>query len=125
MTLSRRSFLHAGAATLGALTAGTASRGPVYAQPRITTIDLTGATLFQGAGANVIAVPGPDGALMIDGGRAANHHEVIPQPLADRSRIRAHHAQVERQHERRLTGTHRHPPSLPVTKQLHVCCLLE
>jgi glyoxylase-like metal-dependent hydrolase (beta-lactamase superfamily II) len=42
------------------------------AQARITTIDLGGATLFQGAGSNVIALPGPDGALMIDGGLAAN-----------------------------------------------------
>jgi glyoxylase-like metal-dependent hydrolase (beta-lactamase superfamily II) len=28
--------------------------------------------LFQGAGGNVIALPGPDGGLMIDGGRAAS-----------------------------------------------------
>ena len=34
--------------------------------------DLGGATLLQGAGCNVIAMPGPDGALMIDGGLAAN-----------------------------------------------------
>jgi cyclase len=40
--------------------------------PRITTTDLGGATLFQGAGCNVIALAGPDGALMIDGGLAAN-----------------------------------------------------
>jgi glyoxylase-like metal-dependent hydrolase (beta-lactamase superfamily II) len=35
-------------------------------------MDLGGATLFQGAGCNVVALPGPDGALMIDGGLAAN-----------------------------------------------------
>jgi glyoxylase-like metal-dependent hydrolase (beta-lactamase superfamily II) len=40
--------------------------------PRIATIDLGGATLLQGAGCNVVAIPGTDGALMIDGGRAAN-----------------------------------------------------
>ena len=34
--------------------------------------DLGGVTLLQGAGCNVIAMPGPDGALMIDGGLAAN-----------------------------------------------------
>jgi glyoxylase-like metal-dependent hydrolase (beta-lactamase superfamily II) len=39
---------------------------------RISTVDLGGATLLQGAGGNVIAIPGPDGALMIDGGLAAN-----------------------------------------------------
>ena len=40
--------------------------------PRISTTDLGGATLLQGAGCNVIAMPGKDGALMIDGGLAAN-----------------------------------------------------
>jgi glyoxylase-like metal-dependent hydrolase (beta-lactamase superfamily II) len=40
--------------------------------PRISTTDLGGVTLLQGAGCNVIAMPGPEGALMIDGGLAAN-----------------------------------------------------
>jgi len=38
----------------------------------ITTTDLGGLALLQGAGCNVIAVPGDDGALMVDGGLAAN-----------------------------------------------------
>ena len=42
------------------------------AQARITTIDLGGATLFQGAGCNVVAIAGPEGALIIDGGLAVN-----------------------------------------------------
>jgi len=42
------------------------------ATPRITTTDLGGATLIQGAGCNVIAMPGESGALMVDGGLAAN-----------------------------------------------------
>jgi glyoxylase-like metal-dependent hydrolase (beta-lactamase superfamily II) len=42
------------------------------AVPRISTTDLGGATLLQGAGCNVIAMRGSDGALMIDGGLAAN-----------------------------------------------------
>jgi glyoxylase-like metal-dependent hydrolase (beta-lactamase superfamily II) len=33
--------------------------------------------LLQGAGCNVIAIPGPDGALMIDGGLAANADALI------------------------------------------------
>ena len=67
--MHRRRFLQAGAAAFGGalLPASFAT-----AQARISTIDLGGATLFQGAGCNVIAVPGPDGALMIDGGLAAN-----------------------------------------------------
>jgi len=44
---------------------------------QITATDLGGATLFQGAGCNVIALPGPDGALMIDGGLAANADALI------------------------------------------------
>jgi cyclase len=79
---SRRRFLHAGAAALGSalLHAYSARAQQVFA--RISTADLGGATLFQGAGCNVIAMPGPKerqgvpidgvGALMIDGGRAAN-----------------------------------------------------
>jgi cyclase len=46
--------------------------GLAWAQSRISTTDFGGATLFQGAGCNVVALPGPDGALMIDGGLAAN-----------------------------------------------------
>ena len=49
----------------------------LVAQTRITSTDLGGATLFQGAGGNVIALPGPDGALMIDGGLAANADALI------------------------------------------------
>ena len=43
-----------------------------FAQAKISTADLDGATLLQGAGGNVVALPGPDGALMIDGGLAVN-----------------------------------------------------
>jgi hypothetical protein len=44
---------------------------------RITTTDLGGATLLEGAGGNVLALPGPDGALMIDGGSAANASALV------------------------------------------------
>jgi len=66
---SRRRFLQLGAAAFG---------GAVllpeftWAQSRISTTDLGGATLLQGAGCNVVALPGPDGALMIDGGLSVN-----------------------------------------------------
>src|SRR5580765_2546510 len=65
---SRRRFLQVGAAALGSALIRTTS----FAQAKISTTDLGGATLFQGAGCNVVAIPGPDGALMIDGGLAAN-----------------------------------------------------
>jgi cyclase len=47
----------------------------------ISTTDLGGATLLQGAGCNVIALAGPDGALMIDGGRKANADTLVAAVL--------------------------------------------
>jgi len=67
---SRRRFLCTGAAAIGS--ALLSSRSTSAQAARITTTDLGGAWLFQGAGCNVVALAGTDGALMIDGGRAAN-----------------------------------------------------
>ena len=71
--LSRRSFIGAGAATFGG---GLLSGFGLHAQQvgaGITTTDLGGDLyLFGGAGCNVLALRGDDGALMIDGGLAAN-----------------------------------------------------
>jgi len=62
------------AAAVGGALIPAAAFAEAFAQtaPRITTTDLGGATLLQGAGCNVVAMPGPDGALMVDGGLAAN-----------------------------------------------------
>ena len=67
---SRRRFLQASAATLGGalLPYSVRAQGPA----RISPTDLGGAWLLQGAGGNVVAIPGPDGALVIDGGLRAN-----------------------------------------------------
>jgi len=74
--LSRRQFVCVGASALGAaLVPSAALAGRVPAT--ITTIDLGGATLLQGAGCNVLALAGPDGALMIDGGLAANAESLV------------------------------------------------
>jgi len=71
---SRRRFLQTGVAAA----AGAALfRFDVSAQAKISTIDLGGLTLLQGAGCNVLALGGPDGALMIDGGLAANADALI------------------------------------------------
>ena len=83
MSLSRRHFLHAGAAALGGALLPAYPASARQTGPRISATDLGGVTLLQGAGCNVIAMPGPkerrqgapedgDGALMIDGGLAAN-----------------------------------------------------
>jgi cyclase len=61
--ISRRQFLHAGLGGLVLLQ---------QAPSQIKATDLGGLFLFQGAGCNVIAMHGDDGALMIDGGLAAN-----------------------------------------------------
>ena len=71
---SRRHLLKLGAASLGS---ARFFPSVASAQARITATDLGGATLFQGAGGNVIALSGPDGALMIDGGLAANADALI------------------------------------------------
>jgi cyclase len=71
--ISRRRFLYAGTAALGGAFVVRGGRlQAAQASARITTTDLGGGTLLQGAGGNVVAMPGPDGALMIDGGLAAN-----------------------------------------------------
>jgi glyoxylase-like metal-dependent hydrolase (beta-lactamase superfamily II) len=119
---SRRTFLSAGAYALGALgpayLAGPALRlsaggltqagAPAYAQAaaKITTTDLSGATLFQGAGCNVIALPGPEGALMIDGGRAANADALLAAVKAATRASRIH----------TLINTHWHPEQTGVNE---------
>jgi len=75
--LSRRGFLHASAAVVGgAFVPAAFSRAP-QSVSRITTTDLNGLTLLQGAGCNVVAMRGENGALMVDGGLAANAEALL------------------------------------------------
>jgi cyclase len=66
---------------------------------RISATDLGGATLLQGAGCNVVAIPGADGALMIDGGLAANADALLAAVRAATKTARIH----------MLINTHGHP----------------
>ena len=76
--MNRRQFVVASAGALGvALVRGGRLQAAQQAAPRITATDLGGMTLLQGAGCNVLALAGPDGALMIDGGLAANAEALI------------------------------------------------
>ncbi len=89
--LSRRRLLSGGlevlgiactADALGALSLLGATHTAHAAGAAITTTALTpkemgGLTLLQGAGCNVVALPGPDGALLIDGGLVAHSRALL------------------------------------------------
>jgi glyoxylase-like metal-dependent hydrolase (beta-lactamase superfamily II) len=60
----------AGAASIGVLSPFGTARAQTA--PAISVTELDDLKLLQGAGCNVIALPGDNGALMIDGGLAAN-----------------------------------------------------
>jgi glyoxylase-like metal-dependent hydrolase (beta-lactamase superfamily II) len=103
-SLSRRSFLQTGVTALGGTIVVSGFSRTVHAAAqqnaaRITTTDLGGVTLLQGAGCNVIAMRGPDGALMIDGGRAANAEALLAAVKSATGSSRIH----------TLINTHWHP----------------
>ncbi len=92
--LSRRDLLQTGLFALG----GALLPASAVAQ-QITTTDLGGAALLQGAGGNVVAMPGPEGAMMIDGGRAANAEALVAAVARATATMRVH----------TLINTHWHP----------------
>jgi len=67
--------------------------------PQISATDLGGLTLLQGAGCNVIAMRGENGALMIDGGLAANADALLRAVKERTGNSRVH----------TLINTHWHP----------------
>src|SRR5690606_39199292 len=105
MSISRRNFLRDGAQTVaaapvlgtGLLTgcasqgnagaAGTAASATAAAARSIaasdpTTREVAGLTVIAGAGCNVVALYAAEGALMIDGGLAANTAVLLKSLLA-------------------------------------------
>jgi cyclase len=97
---SRRDFIRAGAVAIGGVLLPVYSAGAAQKSARITTMDLGGGlTLFQGAGCNVIAMHGEDGALMIDGGLQANADALLTAVKQRTGNSRIH----------TLINTHWHP----------------
>jgi cyclase len=85
MTLSRRTFLRGSAQSLGAASllgalplaidpalAAAKDRKPRASARDIVVKDVAGLAVLSGAGCNVVALPGPNGALLVDGGLADN-----------------------------------------------------
>jgi cyclase len=104
---SRRRFLRAGvqalhiagAASLGGAVMRGYAVGTAQTSPQISATDLAGLNLFQGAGCNVVAMRGEDGALMIDGGLAANADALLRAVKEKTGNSRVH----------TLINTHWHP----------------
>ncbi|HUQ51575.1 MAG TPA: MBL fold metallo-hydrolase [Gammaproteobacteria bacterium] len=81
--LSRRSFIGTSAAFVGGTLSSAFAARAQQAAAAVTTSELGGGLfLFQGAGCNVVALRGDDGALMIDGGLAANADALLRAVLA-------------------------------------------
>lgn len=120
MTISRRNFLRDGAQSVAAasllgtgLLAGCASQGSSsssagaaratvarsIAASDLTVSEVAGLTVIDGAGCNVVALGGPQGALMIDGGLAANSSVLLQSVLSNTGAGRV----------QTLINTHWHP----------------
>ncbi len=99
--LSRRRFLQAGVQALGAASLGAIAQPAQAARaPRIVATQLApGMTLLDGAGCNVVAVSGPDGSLLVDGGYAENAKALL----------KAAAGATGNRHVSTLINTHWHP----------------
>ena len=120
MTISRRHFLRGSAQfTLAAPLLGAAAPllaasppagidyslitkpfvGKKVSAQDITQQDVGGLALFSGAGCNVVALPGQDGALLVDGGHAVNAVLLL----------KAVHGRIGTRRIHTLVNTHWHP----------------
>lgn len=103
MLIDRRFLLRSAAPALAAaslLPASAFARDEKTARPiDITVKDVNGLTVLGGAGCNVVALAGPEGALLVDGGRAANA-ALLLQTV---------HAALKTNRVHTLINTHWHP----------------
>jgi cyclase len=79
VSTTRRRFLGSGLRALGAAALGGTARSVLGSgKEQLTATELTsGVTLLAGAGGNVIAVHGPEGSLLVDGGYAAHSKALL------------------------------------------------
>ena len=100
-SVSRRRFLASALGTAAAVSAGRSIVSPAWArEAAITAIPLgDGLALLQGAGANVVALKGPDGALLVDGGLERRSGDLVSAALKATSARRVN----------TLFNTHWHP----------------
>jgi len=107
MTISRRNFLRdstqalSAASLLGtvpALVAAKDSKARASAKD-ISVKDVAGLSLISGAGCNVVALAGPEGALLVDGGLAENSALLLQAVVSATGTQRVH----------TLINTHWHP----------------
>ena len=108
MPISRRLFLRSGAQALSAVSLLGAVPGLAAAADKdrksisahdISVKDVSGLAVFAGSGCNVVALGGPDGALLVDGGLAVNS-AVLLKAVADNLKTRR---------VQTLINTHWHP----------------
>jgi cyclase len=108
MAISRRLFLRGGAQALSAASLLAAMPKLVAAADKdpkrvsahdISVKDVNGLAVFAGAGCNVVALAGPDGALLVDGGLAVNS-TVLLQVVAEN---------LKTKRVQTLINTHWHP----------------
>jgi cyclase len=108
MRISRRRFLRTGAQALSAasllgavprLAAATDRDRKSVSAHDISVKDVSGLAVFDGSGCNVVALAGPDGALLVDGGLAVNSG-VLLKSVADNLKTRR---------VQTLINTHWHP----------------
>jgi len=103
MLINRRLLLRSGAPALAAaalLPAHAFAADPRRARASdIIVKDVNGLAVLSGAGCNVVALAGPDGALLVDGGRAVNA-AVLRKAVSDAVKTSRVHT---------LINTHWHP----------------
>src|SRR5690349_15064086 len=83
----RRTFLQAALGSAAAASLAQWAPPPVFAREKATPLAATKlndrVSVISGAGANVVAISGPDGALLVDGGLEARSSELLKLALQE------------------------------------------